>query len=95
MRGVSGPVFRNTLGQRRSVGKTSHAFTTARRRAGINGGADFHTLRHTFASRLANSPQVPITEVSRILGHADLQTTMRYVHRIDDPTMLVRLEEAA
>ena len=94
MRGLSGPVFRNTLGNRRSVGKVSHAFTTARRRAGIEGGGDFHTLRHTFASRLANSPKVPITEVSRILGHADIQTTMRYVHRVDDPTMLARLEDA-
>jgi integrase len=95
MRGISGAVFRNTLGDRRSVGKVSHAFTVARRRAGIEGGGDFHTLRHTFCSRLANSPQVPITEVSRILGHADLQTTMRYVHRVDDPTMLARIEGAA
>jgi integrase len=94
MRGVSGPVFRNTLAERRSVGKVSHAFTVARRRAGIEDGRNFHTLRHTYASRLANSPEVPITEVSRILGHADLQTTMRYVHRVDDPTMLARLEEA-
>lgn len=93
-RGLSGPVFRNTLGDRRSVGKVSHAHTVARRRAEIQGGGDFHTHRHTFCSRLANSPQVPITEVSRILGHADLQTTMRYVHRVDDPKMRARLEDA-
>lgn len=94
VRGISGPVFRNTLGHRRSVGKVSHAFTVARRRAGTEGGGDFHTLRHTFCSRLANSPHIPITEVSRILGHADLQTTMRYVHRVDDPTLRARLEDA-
>jgi integrase len=94
LRGLSGPVFRNTFGERRSVGKVSHAFTTARRRAGIKEGGDFHTLRHSFCSRLANSPEVPITEVCRLLGHADIATTMRYVHRVDDPTLRPRLEEA-
>lgn len=41
-------------------------------------------LRHTFAS-LALDARVPIQDVSRALGHADIQTTMRiYSHYIGD-----------
>jgi integrase len=42
-----------------------------------------------------NSPEIPIAVTSRILGHADLQTTMKYVHKIDDATLLARLEAAS
>lgn len=38
-----------------------------------------HALRHTFASRLV-AKGVDISTVSRLLGHADIQTTMRYAH---------------
>jgi integrase len=75
------------------VNKTSRAFSEAARRAGVEGR--FHDLRHTFASKLANSPEIPIAVTSRILGHADLQTTMKYVHKIDDATLLARLEAAS
>jgi integrase len=45
-----------------------------------------HDLRHTYAS-MAASGGVPIQMVGRLLGHSQLQTTMRYAHRADDPVL--------
>ncbi|HEX3034616.1 MAG TPA: site-specific integrase [Thermodesulfobacteriota bacterium] len=56
-------------------------FEGACRRANIK-GFRFHDLRHTFATRLIKAG-VSIVVVSKILGHADLKTTMRYVHPED------------
>jgi site-specific recombinase XerD len=39
----------------------------------------FHDLRHTFATRLAQSG-VDIYKVSKLLGHKDIKTTQRYAH---------------
>ncbi len=39
----------------------------------------FHTLRHSFASRLAQAG-VHQAIIKEILGHASLQMTDRYVH---------------
>ncbi len=39
----------------------------------------WHTLRHTFASHLAQSG-VSIVLIKELLGHADIKTTMRYSH---------------
>src|SRR5262249_4150299 len=69
LRGIWGPVLRNSLGERRAIKDVSRAFTEAHRKAGIEGGGDFHTLRHSFCSRLANNG-TEITTVSRILGHS-------------------------
>jgi site-specific recombinase XerC len=38
-----------------------------------------HDLRHTAACRLARDPQMPITDVQWVLGHASLSTTQMYV----------------
>ncbi|MFZ2804715.1 MAG: tyrosine-type recombinase/integrase, partial [Patescibacteria group bacterium] len=39
----------------------------------------WHTLRHTFAADLV-AAGVPLTSVQKLLGHASITTTMRYVH---------------
>jgi Site-specific recombinase XerD len=44
-----------------------------------------YDLRHTFASWLAKSPDVPITVVRDLLGHSNLQVTSRYSHLATDP----------
>jgi integrase len=47
-------------------------------RAGIK-DFSWHDLRHTFASRLAMAC-VPIRDIAELMGHAELQTTLRYAH---------------
>ena len=39
----------------------------------------WHTLRHTFASHLAQK-NISIKAVQELLGHSDIKTTMRYAH---------------
>ncbi len=39
----------------------------------------FHTLRHTFASWLVQDG-IPLNLVSKLLGHSNIQMTMRYSH---------------
>lgn len=42
-------------------------------------GAGFHTLRHTAASWSAQAGR-PLQEIQGVLGHTEIQTTMRYAH---------------
>lgn len=49
------------------------------KKAEVNPRLHFHSLRHTFASWLVQSG-VPIIHVSKLLGHADISTTMIYSH---------------
>ena len=44
----------------------------------------FHTLRHTFATRaIEQGMEIPV--LSKILGHADISTTLnKYCHAIPD-----------
>ncbi len=53
-------------------------FALACRKAGIS-GVTWHTLRHTFASRLVNRG-VDIVTVQELLGHSTVTVTMRYTH---------------
>jgi integrase len=39
-----------------------------------------HDLRHTAAYRMARDPQMPITDVQWVLGHAHLSTTQQYLN---------------
>ena len=59
---------------------------------GLNAGRerkyrlDFHSLRHTFGTRLAR--RAPITDVRDVLGHANLIMTSRYSHGSADRAMV-------
>jgi integrase len=53
-------------------------FKRARDAAGLR-PLRFHDLRHTYGSLLA-ATGVPVTEIQAAMGHADLQTTARYLH---------------
>ena len=44
----------------------------------------FHVTRHTAATKMANDLQVPTVTIAKVLGHASLSTTAKYVHAKDD-----------
>lgn len=84
-------LFRSLLGRNKSVpfvfanpatGKpyldVMHAFGRVCRAARLH-DVTFHTLRHTFASRLAQAG-VPLNTIRELLGHGSMQMTMRYAH---------------
>ncbi len=53
-------------------------FTRANAALGANWS--LHDLRHTAAYRMARDPDVPLTDVQWVLGHAHLSTTQRYLN---------------
>ena len=50
---------------------------------GINKTLTFHIARHTFATTVTLSNNVPIETVSKMLGHKDLKTTQHYAKVLD------------
>lgn len=54
------------------------SFTAARSKAGLK-DLRFHDLRHTAATRLVGA-HIPLSEVGRVLGHTQADTTYRYVN---------------
>ena len=69
-------VFSDNKGNK--VNRIRTAFTAACRRANLK-GLRFHDLRHTAATRMVESG-ANIVAISKILGHSDIKTTMRYTH---------------
>jgi Phage integrase family len=59
-----------------------NVYRPALRRAGIQ-GANWHTIRHTAASRRVMAG-VDLYSVKEFLGHADYETTLRYAHLAPD-----------
>lgn len=57
----------------------SSKFKEAARAAGMDASIHFHTLRHSFASNLANEG-VPIIAIKELMGHSDIATTQIYSH---------------
>lgn len=55
----------------------------ARQKAGIAVKVTPHTLRHSFATNLLKN-NCNIRHTQAMLGHADIRTTMRYTHVIDE-----------
>jgi integrase len=60
------------------VSNVKRSFTAARKSAGLL-DVRFHDLRHTHATRLV-SLHLPLSEVGRVLGHTQPNTTYRYVN---------------
>jgi integrase len=52
----------------------------------------YHDLRHTFGTLAVRS--APVTDVQHWMGHADLATTMRYVHYVPQHDNAARLTAA-
>jgi integrase len=47
---------------------------------GLGANWSLHDLRHTAAYRMARDPQLPLTDVQWVLGHAHLSTTQLYLN---------------
>jgi|SRR5215207_1681327 len=95
---TAGFVFRNKLGGRRHTRDIARAFEKAVRYAKLpvteDGPVTFHSLRHTGISRLANHPSIPLVYCRDFAGHASLQTTETYVHKLDSATVTAAAVEA-
>ena len=71
-------VFHSMSGTKIDKHNLRRAFVIAMEKAGIE-DFTFHGLRHTFATRLAQSG-VDLYKISKLLGHKDIKTTQRYSH---------------
>jgi integrase/recombinase XerD len=76
-------------------------FYAAKARAGIQHGHGIHTLRHSFATHLMEAG-VPLPTIQRLMGHAQLNTTAKYLHvtsqhlqSLRSPLDLLRLPHAS
>ena len=66
-----------------------------RANAALGANWTLHDLRHTAAYRMAHDPEMPLTDVQWVLGHAHLQTTQLYVRpSADDVIASVRAHHA-
>jgi len=54
-------------------------FDRAKQRAGVQHGHGIHCLRHSFATHLMEAG-VPLPVIQRLMGHASLSTTAKYLH---------------
>ena len=54
-------------------------FNDLKRRAGVVHGHGIHSLRHSFATHLMEAG-VPVPTIQRLMGHASLTTTAKYLH---------------
>jgi integrase len=86
--GANDLVFPGELGGHLDGSALRRRFVDARQRAGLR-PIRFHDLRHTFGSLAIN--RASIVQVQHWMGHADVDTTMRYLHhksRSDDAALL-------
>jgi integrase/recombinase XerD len=72
---TSGPLFRGASAAPMAYRTAHELWTQYCRKAGAD--VTIHALRHTFATDLINEG-VDVTVVRKLLGHRNLQTTMRY-----------------
>src|SRR5207237_785319 len=73
-------VFPNELGRFMDASSLRVRYKAALARAALR-PLRFHDLRHTFGTLAVRRAEVPA--VQAWMGHADIQTTMRYVHHRD------------
>lgn len=73
-----GLFFSTPTGAKLRQASVSARFTYQADRVGLD-GLTFHSLRHTFGTRLGKKGYPP-AEIARLLGHSDIKTTMIYVH---------------
>jgi len=62
-----------------SKGAIQQSFRLAKKKARIHKDITVHSLRHTYATHLLEQG-VDIVTIKELLGHADISTTMMYLH---------------
>jgi integrase len=86
--GAKGPfVFSSKDDPNRHIGSVRKAHNRAVERAGISDHFRLYDLRHTFATR-AVAAGTDLPTLSAILGHTNIQMTMRYVHPAEEQKRL-------
>ncbi len=78
----SGYVFQRR-GKKYSLNYASRLLKSAVRKAGLEEKLHFHSLRHGFGTELIHKNVNPV-HVKELMGHANLATTLRYVHSNED-----------
>jgi integrase len=92
-------VFGNEVGEHRSDDETRDEFYEALDAAGLGHlrATDepivFHDLRHTFGTQCA-AKGIDLRKIQAWIGHADIQTTMRYLHYVPAHDDAARLTAA-
>jgi integrase len=77
----SGYLFENPK-TGRPITDIKNGWASALREAGIP-PIRFHDIRHTFGTRAVDGG-APLSAVKEVMGHADIRTTMRYVHATEE-----------
>ncbi len=77
-RGESDFIFPSPLGEERPCSRNLPLWYLVRKQVGIE-DVRLHDLRHTFASH-AVMRGIPLPVVAKLLGHKQLQMTLRYAH---------------
>jgi integrase len=77
-------------GERVSLSMFDHRLEDACIRTGLD-GVHPHTLRHTFGTRLGDA-DVNVKKIQRLMGHADIKMTLRYIHP-DDGSLRAAVEK--
>ncbi len=72
-------IFYRVIGIKLNEDYVSKQFKKAVRDSGLNDNIHFHTLRHSFASRLIQKG-ASVFVVKELLGHEDIKTTQIYSH---------------
>jgi len=72
-------VFPGTFGEYLDGSALYRRYKAALRRAGLR-DLRFHDLRHTFGTQVISNPAVSILQLKAWMGHADIDTTMKYLH---------------
>jgi integrase len=72
-------VFPGIVGEHLDASALYRRYKAVLRRAGLR-DLRFHDLRHTFGTQVISNPTVSILQLKAWMGHADIDTTMRYLH---------------
>jgi site-specific recombinase XerD len=83
-----------------SVDNARRMYYRTKVRAGVKHGHGIHTLRHSFATHLLEAG-VRLPLIQLLLGHANISTTMKYIHvtrkhlsKVKSPLDLLHLPDA-